>query len=109
MVTHETYKSPDGAWLAPQEVERQGDRIVMVGTGAPVPLGRGEKMSKSKKNVVDTDDIIAQHGADEVRWFMLYDRTPERKLTWTEAGIDATSSFTNRLSSRFGAVNSTAD
>src|SRR3546814_15711857 len=97
MVTHETYKSPDGAWLAPQEVERQGDRIVMVGTGAPVTLGRVEKMSKSKKNVVDPDDIIAQYGEDAVRWFMLSDSLPERDLPWPEEGIEGSWSFFHRL------------
>src|SRR3546814_2741688 len=88
-----------GAWLAPQEVERQGDRIVMVGTGAPVTLGRVEKMSKSKKNVVDPDDIIAQYGADAVRWFMLSDSPPERDLPWTEAGIEGSWRSINRLRS----------
>ncbi|BAI94876.1 leucine--tRNA ligase [Sphingobium sp. TA15] len=109
MVTHETYKSPDGAWLAPQEVERQGDRIVMVGTGAPVTLGRVEKMSKSKKNVVDPDDIIAQYGADAVRWFMLSDSPPERDLPWTEAGIEGSWRFINRLWRLFGEADKGAE
>ncbi|UZW54597.1 leucine--tRNA ligase [Sphingobium sp. JS3065] len=109
MVTHETYKSPEGAWLAPQDVERQGDRIVMVGTGAPVTLGRVEKMSKSKKNVVDPDDIIAQYGADAVRWFMLSDSPPERDLPWTEAGIEGSWRFINRLWRLFGEADKGAE
>ncbi|WP_150292108.1 leucine--tRNA ligase [Sphingobium estronivorans] len=109
MVTHETYKSPEGAWLAPQDVERQGDRIVMVGTGAPVTLGRVEKMSKSKKNVVDPDDIIAQYGADAVRWFMLSDSPPERDLPWTEAGIEGSWRFVNRLWRLFGEADKSAE
>ena len=109
MVTHETYKSPEGAWLAPQDVERQGDKVVMIDSGAPVTVGRVEKMSKSKKNVVDPDDIIAQYGADAVRWFMLSDSPPERDLPWTEAGIEGSWRFVNRLWRLFGEVDKAAE
>src|SRR3546814_3566451 len=73
MVTHETYKAPDGRWLSPADVERRGDQVIVIETGEQATLGRVEKMSKSKKNVVDPDDIIEQYGADAVRWFMLSD------------------------------------
>ncbi|MFZ2997857.1 leucine--tRNA ligase [Sphingobium sp.] len=109
MVTHETYKSPDGGWLAPQDVEKRGDGIVMVDTGAPVTVGRVEKMSKSKKNVVDPDDIIAQYGADAVRWFMLSDSPPERDLPWTEAGIEGSWRFVNRVWRLFGEADAGAE
>ncbi|MCP1470128.1 leucyl-tRNA synthetase [Sphingobium sp. OAS761] len=102
MVTHETYKSPEGTWLAPQDVVRQSDGLVMAEGGAPVTVGRVEKMSKSKKNVVDPDDIIAQYGADAVRWFMLSDSPPERDLPWTEAGIEGSWRFVNRVWRLFG-------
>ena len=104
MVTHETYKSAEGAWLAPQDVEKRGDALVTVETGAPVTVGRVEKMSKSKKNVVDPDDIIAQYGADAVRWFMLSDSPPERDLPWTESGIEGSWRFVNRLWRLFGQI-----
>ena len=109
MVTHETYKSPEGAWLAPQDVARQGDELVMVEGGAPVTVGRVEKMSKSKKNVVDPDDIIAQYGADAVRWFMLSDSPPERDLPWTESGIEGSWRFINRLWRLFGEADKAAE
>ena len=109
MVTHETYKSPEGAWLAPQDVARQGDKLVMVEGGAPVTVGRIEKMSKSKKNVVDPDDIIAQYGADAVRWFMLSDSPPERDLPWTESGIEGSWRFINRLWRLFGEADKAAE
>ncbi|EZP71880.1 Leucine--tRNA ligase [Sphingomonas paucimobilis] len=109
MVTHETYKSPEGAWLAPQDVERQGDKVVMIDSGAPVTVGRVEKMSKSKKNVVDPDDIIAQYGADAVRWFMLSDSPPERDLPWTESGIEGSWRFINRLWRLFGEAGKAAE
>ena len=93
MVTHETYKDPDGNWLAPEEVA-EGK---VVGTGAPVTVGRVEKMSKSKKNTVDPAPIVDQYGADAVRWFMLSDSPPERDLQWSEAGIEGAWRFIQRL------------
>jgi leucyl-tRNA synthetase len=93
MVTHETYKDPDGSWLAPEEVA-EGK---VVGTGAPVTVGRVEKMSKSKKNTVDPAPIVDQYGADAVRWFMLSDSPPERDLQWSEAGIEGAWRFIQRL------------
>jgi leucyl-tRNA synthetase len=70
--------------------------------GQPVEIGRVIKMSKSKKNVVDPDDIIAQYGADAVRWFMLSDSPPERDLPWSEAGIEGCARFVQRLWRLFG-------
>ena len=93
MVTHETYKDPDGNWLAPEEVA-EGK---VVATGAPVTIGRVEKMSKSKKNTVDPAPIVDQYGADAVRWFMLSDSPPERDLQWSEAGIEGAWRFVQRL------------
>lgn len=93
MVTHETYKDPSGAWLAPEEVA--DGRVVA--TGAPVTVGRVEKMSKSKKNTVDPTPIIDRYGADAVRWFMLSDSPPERDLPWSEAGIEGAWRFVQRV------------
>ncbi len=97
MVTHETYRAGDGSWLSPGEVRRNGDDYLRVEDGTPVTLGRVEKMSKSKKNVVDPDTIIARHGADAVRWFMLSDSPPERDLPWSESGIEGCARFVQRL------------
>ena len=97
MVTHETYQHGDGNWLSPDEVRRDGEDWVHVEEGTPVTTGRIEKMSKSKKNVVDPDPIVDQYGADAVRWFMLSDSPPERDLRWTEAGIEGAWRFTQRL------------
>ncbi len=97
MVTHMTFIGPDGKWLAPSEVvDQMGSMVTKVG-GLPVKLGRVEKMSKSKKNVVDPDDIITRYGADAVRWFMLSDSPPERDLPWSEAGIEGCARFVQRL------------
>ena len=66
-------------------------------TGEPVEIGSIEKMSKSKKNVVDPDDIIADYGADTARWFMLSDSPPERDVIWTEEGVQGASRFVQRV------------
>ncbi len=99
MVTHVTYRDAEsGRWLAPEEVRRDEEgRWVTVEGGRPVVVGRTEKMSKSKKNVVDPAAIIEAYGADTARLFMLSDSPPERDLEWTEAGIDGAWRYLNRL------------
>ena len=98
MVLHETYRAVDGTWLLPEEVERTaGGNVVRSADKIPVEVGRSEKMSKSKKNVVDPDQIIHDYGADTARWFMLSDSPPERDLEWTEAGVTGAWRFQQRL------------
>ncbi|HEV7418021.1 MAG TPA: class I tRNA ligase family protein, partial [Tianweitania sediminis] len=100
MVVHETYKGPDG-WVTPAEIkisDADGKRTAsLLADGSPVEIGGIEKMSKSKKNVVDPDDIIETYGADTARWFMLSDSPPERDVIWTEAGADAAHRFLQRI------------
>ncbi len=97
MVTHETYSLGDGSWLSPDQVRKDGQDWITIKDGVPVTAGRVVKMSKSKKNVVDPDNIIDQYGADAVRWFMLSDSPPERDLPWSEAGIEGCGRFVQRL------------
>jgi leucyl-tRNA synthetase len=97
MVTHGTYRAGDGSWLSPDEVCRNGDDWTRIVDGEPVTPGRVEKMSKSKRNTVDPEPILAKYGADAVRWFMLSDSPPERDLEWSEAGIDGASRFVQRV------------
>ncbi len=98
MVCHETYRASDGTWLLPEEIERTaGGNVVRASDKSPVEVGRSEKMSKSKKNVVDPDQIIRDYGADTARWFMLSDSPPERDLEWTEAGVTGAWRFQQRL------------
>jgi leucyl-tRNA synthetase len=100
MVVHETYRA-NGEWVTPAEVKIEGAdaqrRATLAATGAPVEIGPIEKMSKSKKNTVDPDDIIESYGADTARWFMLSDSPPERDVTWTEQGVQGAWRFTQRL------------
>ena len=109
MVTHETYKHGNGSWLSPDEVEKNGADWAVISDGSPVTTGRVEKMSKSKKNVVDPDPIIEQYGADAVRFFMLSDSPPERDLPWSEAGIEGSWRFVQRLWRLFIAVADSSD
>lgn len=105
MVTHETYsRREDGrdVYFSPGEVDRRSDGAVLREDGQPVEIGRVIKMSKSKKNVVDPDEIVARYGADAVRWFMLSDSPPERDLPWSEAGIEGCHRFVQRLWRLFG-------
>ncbi|GGH33596.1 leucine--tRNA ligase [Alsobacter metallidurans] len=101
MVVHETYKGPDGAWVSPAEIRIEADgaerRATLLSSGEPVEIGGIEKMSKSKRNTVDPDDIIGTFGADTARWFMLSDSPPERDVIWTEEGVQGASRFVQRL------------
>ena len=107
MVTHETYerRNPENGqpiFFSPGEVERSGEGATLKADGGPVEVGRVIKMSKSKKNVVDPDEIVATYGADAIRWFMLSDSPPERDLPWSEAGIEGCARFVQRLWRLFG-------
>jgi leucyl-tRNA synthetase len=104
MVVHETYQlgnGQNGQWVSPSEIRIEAvdgeRRAVMLGTGEPVTIGSIEKMSKSKKNVVDPDEIVRTYGADTARWFVLSDSPPERDVQWTEAGIEGASRFLQRV------------
>ena len=97
MVTHETYRAIDGRWMTPEEVRKDDQGQLIDAAGAPVERGRVEKMSKSKRNTVDPEPIIAKYGADAVRWFMLSDSPPDRDLEWSEAGIEGAARFVQRV------------
>ena len=97
MVCHETYRTADGAWVEPGDVEVSGNAAMRLSDGRPVTVGRSEKMSKSKKNTVDPQQIIETYGADAARLFMLSDSPPERDLEWTDAGIEGAWRYLNRL------------
>lgn len=98
MVTHATFKGSDGKWLLPTEVIKNDDGSYnKESDGSPVEVGAIVKMSKSKKNVVDPEDIMDTYGADAARLFILSDSPPDRDLEWTEAGIEGAWRFINKL------------
>ncbi|AVX02853.1 leucine--tRNA ligase [Maritalea myrionectae] len=101
MVTHETYKNEAGEWVAPTEIDLKGEdgnrQAVLKGTDKPVKIGSIEKMSKSKKNVIDLSSMAESFGADATRWFVLSDSPPERDVQWTESGIEGVWRFIQRV------------
>ena len=104
MVTHESYRSEDGRWLFPEEIQKTEDGAIEIATDKPVEVGDVIKMSKAKKNVVDPDDIIASFGADTARWFVLSDSPPERDVEWTQSGAEGAGRFVQRVWSVFNAL-----
>jgi leucyl-tRNA synthetase len=101
MVVHETYQKADGTYVTPAEVKVEAidgiRRAAMIYGGEEVTIGPIEKMSKSKKNTVDPDDIIASYGADVARWFMLSDSPPDRDVIWSDERVQGASRFVQRL------------
>jgi leucyl-tRNA synthetase len=100
MVTHETYSTMGAnglpVWHAPEDVIRTESGATLK-DGTPVEVGPVIKMSKSKKNVVDPDEIIRHYGADTARWFIMSDSPPERDVEWTAAGAEAAFKHLNRV------------
>jgi leucyl-tRNA synthetase len=101
MVVHETYRKADGSYAMPAEVKieagPEGRRATLLDTGEEVTIGPIEKMSKSKRNTVDPDDIIESYGADVARWFMLSDSPPDRDVIWSDERVQGASRFVQRL------------
>ena len=96
MVTHRTFKNANNEWVEPGDVIRKKD-LLFDKNNSPVSTGNIEKMSKSKKNVIDPGEIIDLYGADTARWFVLSDSPPERDLEWTETGVVASYKFINKI------------
>jgi leucyl-tRNA synthetase len=97
MVIHQTFRTESGEWILPSDAVDKDGRWVHAATGETLIVGPAEKMSKSKRNVVDPEAIIEQYGADTARWFMLSDTPPERDIEWTESGVAGAWRFTQRL------------
>ena len=101
MVVHETYKKQDGTFASPAEIniETVGDKrsATLLTTKELIEIGPIEKMSKSKRNTVDPDDIIGTYGADTARWFMLSDSPPDRDVIWSEEGVQGAGRFVQRI------------
>ncbi|WP_375359007.1 leucine--tRNA ligase [Candidatus Tisiphia endosymbiont of Neophilaenus lineatus] len=97
MVLHATYRDANNNWLYPDEVIKQSDEWVNKNNGEEVFQGRIEKMSKSKKNVVDLASILTNHSADAIRLFVLSDSPPEKDFEWSANGLEGCSRFINKL------------
>jgi leucyl-tRNA synthetase len=102
MVVHEAYHDGDERnWYAPAELRFEGEgadrKAFLIENNQEVTIGKIEKMSKSKRNTVDPDDIIKSYGADTARWFVLSDSPPERDVIWTDAGVEGAHRFVQRV------------
>jgi leucyl-tRNA synthetase len=101
MVVHETYRKNDGTFASPAEIKIESDgdkrRAALLDSNETVEIGPIEKMSKSKRNTVDPDDIIGSYGADTARWFMLSDSPPDRDVIWSEEGVQGAGRFVQRI------------
>ena len=98
MVCHETYKNEENQWLYPDEDEKNSDgNLITKKDRKKVVLGSSEAMSKSKKNIVDPEEMINIYGADSIRWFMLSDSPPERDVQWSLEGVSAAFKFIQKL------------
>jgi leucyl-tRNA synthetase len=97
MVCKEVYECPRDGYLFPEEIERKGERIHCRKCGGEIEAGRLEKMSKSKKNVVDPEYLIEKYGADTARMFCLFAAPPEKDLDWSDQGVEGSFRFLNRV------------
>ena len=97
MVCHRTFKNKNNQWIFPKEVYKENQDYFHTKSKEKVSPGRIEKMSKSKKNVIDPNTIIDNYGADTARFFILSDSPPERDMEWTESGVDGSWRFLNKF------------
>ena len=98
MVCHETYKNEENKWIYPSEVEKNSEgNFIIKKDKKRVVVGPSEAMSKSRKNIVDPEEMINIYGADSIRWFMLSDSPPERDVQWSLEGVSAAFKFIQKL------------
>jgi len=98
MVCHETYKDEKGRWLNEDEIELIDEKtFIKKESREKVIVGPSEAMSKSKKNIIDPENVIQKFGADAIRWFILSDSPPGKDVQWSEEGISSSFKFIQKL------------
>ncbi|MFL2821811.1 MAG: leucine--tRNA ligase [Alphaproteobacteria bacterium] len=97
MVCHQTYKNSRNEWMFPKDVIKINDKFFTIDKKDEVSSGRIEKMSKSKKNVIDPNTIVDTFGSDTARFFILSDSPPQRDMEWTDEGVEGASRFLNKV------------
>ena len=98
MVCHETYKDEKGKWVSPDEIKKNdNNEFVKILDNSKIFVGPSESMSKSKKNVIDPENMIKTYGADAVRWFILSDSPPEKDVQWSNQGVSAAYKFLQKI------------
>jgi len=96
MVCHPTFKTEKNKWVFPKEVLQDKDNFFLQ-NGEKIIKGESQAMSKSKKNIVDPDDIINIYGSDAVRWFILSDSPPDRDIQWSDHGIQGAFKYIQKI------------
>jgi leucyl-tRNA synthetase len=98
MVCHETYKDENGKWMSPAEIKKNDkNEFIKTLDNSKIFVGPSESMSKSKKNVIDPENMINSYGADAVRWFILSDSPPEKDVQWSNQGVNAAYKFLQKI------------
>ncbi len=109
MITHKTYKTQENEWVMPKDIYIENGNLYKLKTKEVVLEGPSEKMSKSKKNVIEPDEILKEYGIDATRIFMISDSPPDRELEWTEEGIQSSKNLTHRIEKYFSQEQSQID
>ncbi len=101
MITHKTYKTKSNEWVMPKDVAITEDKFLRISTKEEIIEGPTEKMSKSKKNVIEPNEILDSYGIDATRVFMISDSPPDRELEWTDEGIQSSKNLVSRIERYF--------
>ena len=110
MVCHETYKDEKGKWVSPGEIKKnENNEFIKISDGSKIFVGPSESMSKSKKNVIDPENMIKTFGADAVRWFILSDSPPEKDVQWSNQGVSAAYKFLQKIHNLTDLINNRDD
>ena len=96
MVCHPTFKTQKGDWVFPKDVKFENGKYFLE-NNLKIFKGDSQAMSKSKKNIIDPDDIIKIYGADSVRWFILSDSPPDRDIQWSDSGIQGAYKYIQKI------------
>ncbi len=107
MITHKTYKTQKNEWVMPKDVISDRGKLIRDKTRESIEEGPSEKMSKSKKNVIEPDEILSNYGIDATRIFMISDSPPDRELEWTDEGIQSSKNLIRRIE-RYFTINKTS-
>ena len=110
MVCHETYKDEKGKWVSPGEIKKnENNEFIKISDSSKIFVGPSESMSKSKKNVIDPENMIKTFGADAVRWFILSDSPPEKDVQWSNQGVSAAYKFLQKIHNLTDLINNRDD
>jgi leucyl-tRNA synthetase len=100
MVCHPTFKTKTGKWVFPKDIIEKNNSFFLK-NNEEVVKGDSQAMSKSKKNIIDPDDIIKLYGSDAVRWFILSDSPPDRDIQWSDSGIQGAYKYIQKIWSTY--------